>query len=132
MYKRALIVLFLTVFLLGFVLILCPMNFVFADDPGDTDVPPGDIEISGELPNFLKSETFEDLIKGISLFLYAIAAPLGVIMILYSAFLFMTSGGNEERVKKAKKTLLWTIVGITIIIIGYGFVTLIKDILSGV
>lgn len=133
MHNKIITTLILIVFLAGIIFIFCPVGFLSAQDAGDqTPVGPGDqTPISGGLPNPLKSEEFEDLIRGISNFLYYIAIPLGVIMILYSAFLFMTSGGSEERIKKAKKTLLWTIVGLTIIIIGAGFITLIKDILSG-
>lgn len=83
-----------------------------------------------ELANPLRAESFEALVTDIASWLVAIAIPFATIMILYAAVLFMTSGGNEERVKKAKRALTWAIVGIAIIIIGAGFVTLIKDILE--
>jgi len=40
---------------------------------------------------------------------------VAVIMIIYGGFLWMTSAGREEQVIKAKKTILWTGVGILII-----------------
>jgi hypothetical protein len=83
-----------------------------------------------KLDNPLKAESFEDIVAALARWIYLISIPLASIMILYAGFLFMTSGGNEERIKTAKRTLLWTVVGIVIIIIGSGFISLIKDILQ--
>ncbi|MDD5590286.1 MAG: pilin [Candidatus Portnoybacteria bacterium] len=83
-----------------------------------------------ELDNPLKSDSFEGTVEKIAEWIRLIAIPIASIMILYAGFLFMTSGGNEEKVKTAKRTLLWTVIGIAIIIIGSGFITLIKDILT--
>ena len=40
---------------------------------------------------------------------------LGVIMIIYAGFLWMFAAGNEERVGKAKKTMIWSAVGLVVI-----------------
>lgn len=107
------------------------------EPPGDAGEPTPGSGDAGEpnrgifkLDNPFNADSFEDVIKRLAEWLYYIAIPLGVLMILWAGFLFMTSGGNEERIKQAKRTLLWTIVGIIIIIIGAGFITLIKDILG--
>jgi amino acid transporter len=42
-----------------------------------------------------------------------------LILVLYSGFTWMTSLGNEMKVKKAKDTLLQAIIGIIIIISAY-------------
>lgn len=49
---------------------------------------------------------------------YAInlAGVLALIMILYSAFIYVTAYGDEGRAETAKKTLLWSIVGLALII----------------
>lgn len=94
---------------------------------GGSAVPSGPNSL---IPRVLTSTTFEDLVKAIAAFLKLVMAPIAVIMILYSAFLFMTSGGSEERVTKAKKTLMWTVVGIAIILIGAGFVSIVKSFLE--
>jgi len=83
-----------------------------------------------ELPNPLNSKTFEDLVKSIATWFYRVMIPVASIVILYAAFLFMTSGGDEEKIKKAKRAITWAIVGIAIIIIGAGFITLIKSLLN--
>ncbi|MCU0660423.1 MAG: pilin [Candidatus Pacebacteria bacterium] len=40
-----------------------------------------------------------------------IGTPIIVIMIIYSGFLFVWARGNEEKLTKAKSTLMWTLVG---------------------
>jgi hypothetical protein len=45
---------------------------------------------------------------------------LGIITILYAAFLYMTAGGDDTRIDKAKKAFVWGIVGIIIAMLAYG------------
>lgn len=40
-----------------------------------------------------------------------LAVIVGVIMILYSAFLYVSSFGEEAKAETAKKTLLWSVIG---------------------
>ena len=71
-----------------------------------------------------------DLAKAIGKFLLQIAIPIAVIIIIYAGILFLTSGGNQDRVKKARTALLYAVVGLAIILIGQGFFVLIKSILD--
>jgi len=54
-----------------------------------------------------------------------ISAALGLsgsaalLMFVYGGFLWLTSGGNKERVDKGKKTLIWAIIGIVVIFAAY-------------
>lgn len=41
---------------------------------------------------------------------------VGALAIMYGGFLFVTSGGNEEKLQKAKVTLTWAVVGIAILL----------------
>ncbi|MDO8492056.1 MAG: hypothetical protein Q7S34_00225 [bacterium] len=75
--------------------------------------------------------TFEAVISRIADFAVLIATPIAVIVILYAGVLFMTSAGDVEKVKKAKRALLWALVGLGIVLIGRGFIAIIRDALSG-
>lgn len=81
-------------------------------------------------PNPLGTDSIIVLIARIVRFFYAIAIPLAIIMIIYAGILFLTAGGSEEQLKKAKKTMIWIAVGIAVILIGRGVITLVKDILG--
>lgn len=57
---------------------------------------------------------------------------LAVIMIIFGGFLYVSSGGEQEKVDKAKKILLYAVVGIVIIIISFALVnTLLGGLGSG-
>lgn len=45
-----------------------------------------------------------------------ILAPIAVVMIIYSGFLFVTAQGNETKLTVAKRTLLWAVVGLFLIL----------------
>lgn len=47
---------------------------------------------------------------------------LAVIMVIYGGFLYVSSAGNEENVNKAKKILLYAVLGIVVIIVSFALV----------
>ena len=51
-------------------------------------------------------------------------------MIIYAGILFLTAQGNPTTITKAKDVLKYAVIGLAIIIIGSGFVTLIQSILE--
>lgn len=83
-----------------------------------------------EIPNPIETEDFTDLVNQIGRFIFNISIPLAVILIIYSGILFLTSQGDQEKVTKAKKALTYTLIGLTIVLIGKGFISLIKSILE--
>lgn len=81
--------------------------------------------------NPITAESFEAVATAIADFLInKLLAPISVIIVLYAAFLYMTAGGSEEKVKKAHKALFWALVGIGVVLIGSGVVNIIKDVLG--
>jgi len=52
-----------------------------------------------------------------------------IIAAIWSGFLFLTAGGNEEKTGKAKKMLQYTVIAIVIGLLAFGLPSLIKNIL---
>jgi len=67
------------------------------------------------------------IIKGILSLLGIVA----VLLILYAGYLWMTAGGNEEDVKKAKAWIVNAIIGIIIIVLAYAITSFVIDKISG-
>ena len=114
-------------------LVLVGASIVSAQLPGQQQPPGPGQQQPGKIwsvPNPLKAENFEELIYNIANFIFILVIPLAVIIIIWSGILFMYAGGNEEKIKKAKQTFFWAIIGLTIALIGTGFISLIKDILG--
>ncbi len=47
--------------------------------------------------------------------LLGVGGGIGVLLLVYAGFMYVTAYGNEERATQAKKIILWTIVGLIII-----------------
>jgi type IV secretion system pilin/Big-like domain-containing protein len=52
---------------------------------------------------------------------------IALVIILYAGFVWMTSGGNEEKISKAKKILSAGVIGLMIILSAYAITTFILD-----
>ena len=73
---------------------------------------------------------FMKMIEQISDTLIKIAIPIAVILIIWIGIQFFLAQGNPEKITKAKSSLLWLIVGLAILLIGKGFISLIESILN--
>lgn len=68
-------------------------------------------------------QIFSNLVTKVILPIVA-AASLG--FIIYGGLLFMTSGGDSEKVKRARGTLLWAIIGVAVVALSYALVVLLN------
>jgi len=71
------------------------------------------------------------LVSNIINFLIILAFPITAILIVYAGFLYITSAGNDEKVKTAQKALIWAIVGFAIVLVASSVPTIIEEFLSG-
>ncbi len=55
---------------------------------------------------------------------------LGILIMLYAAFAYMTAGGDEEKVGSAKRILMYGLVGVGIALIAFGVFGLVESFLS--
>ncbi len=76
------------------------------------------------------SSPVQIILRIIQLFL-GLLSFLTVIIIMYSGFLWTTSGGNEEKISKAKKLLKNAVIGIIIILSAWGITAYVLSALVG-
>ena len=97
----------------------------------DCPVKPGETQVfKFELKNPIEAKNFVELIDVIATWLFNIAIPIAVAMIVYAGVIFLISRGDTTKVAQAKKILLYAVVGLAIILIGKGFITLIESVLN--
>lgn len=60
-----------------------------------------------------------------------VLAVIAMVLIVYAGFSWMTSGGNEEKVKKARGTLLHAFIGLTIIMAAWGITKWMIGLIAG-
>lgn len=81
------------------------------------------------LENPLQYDDLNKLIEGIADALAILASAVGVVMIIIAGIQYMTSAGNEEQAKKARKTIFYTIIGVAIVLAADFIVNLVGELL---
>ena len=89
----------------------------------------GGSEPSG-ITNPLKFDTLEQVLKAIADFLFTISIPISVIVIIVGAFQLLTAGGNEEKIRKGKRTITWAVIGFAVILVSGSIALLIQNLLQ--
>lgn len=89
------------------------------------DCPPDAI-----ICNPLPFNTIPEVINTVINFIAALAGPVAVIMIVYAAYLFILGGTNPEQVKKARSIILYTVIGIAVVVMSKAIVKVTCSILS--
>jgi hypothetical protein len=89
-------------------------------------------EAAGEIriENPLQAETFEELLSSLINFVFYVAMAVTPIMIMIAGFFLLTAGGSPERVETAKKIILWTVIGLAIILLARGLISVLEHILG--
>lgn len=92
--------------------------------------PPGNAEC---LPNPLGPgiTSIGDLLDRIIGALLIVSIPIATIMILVGAFQILTAAGDTEKFARGKKTILYSVVGLAIILLARVITAVIKSVLGG-
>lgn len=75
--------------------------------------------------------TLEEFVQQITQILTVIAGTVAVLLIVFGGFIFMTSGGNEEKVQKGKSLITWGIIGFIVILLANAIWSMIQFALTG-
>ncbi len=94
------------------------------------DCPPGTPANTLCIGNPLKAKTLTDLIDGIINFIFTIALAITPIMVIAGGFMFITGGGDPAKITQGKQLLLWTVVGLIVILLAKGLVAVLRSVLG--
>jgi len=82
------------------------------------------------IENPLGAESFEVIVNNIIDFIFKIAIVVAPLMVIVGGFLFVTAGGNVQQINRARNLLIWTAVGVLIILLSKGILSIIENILG--
>ena len=68
--------------------------------------------------------------KGLNYLMYAVAV-ISVVMIIFGGIRYATSGGNAEKVKSAKNTILYAVVGLAVALLALVIVKFVETTAGG-
>jgi hypothetical protein len=63
-------------------------------------------------------------------FLLWVAIGIAPLMIVIAGFLFLIAGGDPEKVQTAKRMIFWAVVGLAIVLIAKGIISVIKSVIA--
>lgn len=98
--------------------------------PGGGSQPGRTVTYNFSLTNPLGAEDFLGLINIISVWIFNLTIPVAIIVIIWAGLRFMWARGNEAEVTNAKRMLWYAVIGLTVVFIGRGFVTLVQSIIN--
>jgi hypothetical protein len=101
--------------------------------PDELEGDPG-VEEPSDMPDLSDTDvdTITNAIINIRNWLAGIILIIAVGVILIGAFMYMTSGGNEEKTTKARGWIVGGIIGIVVAAFAFGIVTIVMNIIGDV
>lgn len=79
------------------------------------------------LCNPLKAQSFTGLLENISVLAVEIGIPIAALFIIYSGLSLVMARGNEDKIKEAKSSLTWAIIGSGILIGAWVIMTILES-----
>jgi len=125
MIKKTIAISFLAVLILGSI---TPMVKAVSEPIFGEDLPVND-NISNQNSDGIQitASQVPNIINKIARWLYTIVLALSTVFGLYAAFLYLT--GNTKNVEKAKKQLVYAVVGVAIAIVAFSIEAIIRGII---
>jgi hypothetical protein len=76
--------------------------------------------LAGDKPKSIGAET---LVGRITKAAIAIVGSLTLVMVVYGGVMWLLASGNEEKVGKAKKILVWSLLGLIVVFSAYAILS---------
>lgn len=101
---------------------IAPRTLVAQTSGTSGNVQGGLEEIKNQFPSqseIAQSQTVGDLIISVIRILIGLLFAITVLFIILGGYQYVTSAGNEEQAKKGRKTLIYAIIGLVVVILSY-------------
>ena len=116
---------------LSVLLLAAPARFADAITSGDK-IPSAEEETAVPIEGDISIEGILAVGRNIANILIAVVAIVAVIFIVIGGLQYVISGGDDERVKKARDYLIYGIVGLVVALLAFGVVSLANSIVEDV
>jgi TRAP-type C4-dicarboxylate transport system permease small subunit len=88
--------------------------------------------VGGAIGTDATNNTLPELIGNIIAVLLSVLGIIFVVLVVYSGFLYLTSAGDDGKVKKAKTILSQSVIGLILIVAAYAIANFVIDALIDV
>lgn len=83
-----------------------------------------------ENPLGCKIVTIAEFVKAVITIIVKIGIPLGAIFLIWAGFLFLTAQGDEGKLATAKKTFIWSCIGLGVLLGAWVFAVGVEGIIK--
>lgn len=80
------------------------------------------------IENPLAADNFQELVDDLINIIFYLAIAVAPIMFIVAGFYFITAAGEPEKIQTAKKMILWTLVGLLVIMSAKGLIMLFGEV----
>jgi len=118
---------------LPIILFLCVPIAVYADDPKSfgEGIERIDTDIVSEDTGLLEALTGEELLMNVILWILGLVAIIALGVIIWGAFMYIVSLGDEKRTTSAKRIILFAVVGLLLVGGAFFIINTVRDLLIG-
>ncbi len=82
------------------------------------------------IPPTTSTTDFNELVENVLDWVLGIAGSVALLMLIAGGIMYATAAGSEEKLKAAKKTILYAIIGVVIVILSYSMIKVLHTILT--
>lgn len=86
--------------------------------------------IAINLTNPINTSDFGTLVENFLLWILSVAGALALFMLVAGGIMYMTAGGDDQKVATAKKMVGWTVLGLVLVLVSYSIISVLDDILT--
>lgn len=97
-------------------------SVIYCNDGQDCSLDAGTAIVSHNIKSIEQNRRFSDYIQDVVAYLLLFIGIVGVLYIIYAGFNILTSGGDEDKVKKSKTTIFHVFIGLLLIFLAYSIV----------
>ena len=87
-------------------------------------------QININITNPIDTSDFGTLVENLLLWILSVAGVLALFMLVAGGIMYMTAGGDEQKISTAKKMVKWTILGLALILVSYSIISVLDSILT--
>ncbi len=85
-----------------------------------------EVDMDLGLPGIGSTDDFLNAMVRVANVMFVLLMLLTVIFVIYAAYLFLTAVGDDDKIKKARKVLIYAIVAVVVALFAGGFTAIIR------
>lgn len=86
--------------------------------------------VSINISNPIATSDFSVLVSNFLKWILSVAGALTLLMLITGGVFYITSSGNEQKIETAKKMIIWTILGLMLILASYSIIVVLDTVLT--